>query len=146
MLSFGMHILTSLGACAKEVQFYWPSRTYPAIPYCTIFPFLELQWHSCIIWCVKFVSKKIERYSKRKGLPTHSEERWSHLICQSCQFLCSTSYIFFANVKKRCWKKSIDLTNLICCEKRNLKPKTIFLAASTNFFSTLQHLVCLEKL
>ena len=33
--------LTSLGTCAKGVQFYFPSRTYAAIPYyCTIFPFL----------------------------------------------------------------------------------------------------------
>ena len=29
----------SLGACAKGVQFYCPYRTYPAIPYCTIFHF-----------------------------------------------------------------------------------------------------------
>ena len=33
--------LASLGTRAKGVQFYCPSRTYPAIPYCTIFPFLE---------------------------------------------------------------------------------------------------------
>ena len=33
--------LTSCYTCAKGVQFYCPSRTYAAIPYCTIFPFLE---------------------------------------------------------------------------------------------------------
>ena len=32
--------LASLSTCTKMVQFYCPSRTYPAIPYCTIFPFL----------------------------------------------------------------------------------------------------------
>ena len=35
--------LASLGTCAIGVQFYCPplvSRTYPAIPYCTIFPFI----------------------------------------------------------------------------------------------------------
>ena len=32
--------LTSLSTCAKGVQFYCPSHTYPAIPYCTIFAFL----------------------------------------------------------------------------------------------------------
>ena len=34
--------LVSLGGtCAEGVQFNCPSHTYPAIPYCTIFPFLE---------------------------------------------------------------------------------------------------------
>ena len=32
--------LTSLGTCAEGMQFYCPSRTYAAIPYCIIFPFL----------------------------------------------------------------------------------------------------------
>ena len=32
--------LTFLDTCAKRVHFYWPSHTYPAIPYCTIFPFV----------------------------------------------------------------------------------------------------------
>ena len=32
---FGMHAL--LGTCAKEVQFYCPSHTYPAIPYISLF-------------------------------------------------------------------------------------------------------------
>ena len=32
--------LTSLDTCVKGVQFYCPSLTYPAIPYCTIFQFL----------------------------------------------------------------------------------------------------------
>ena len=32
--------LTSLSTCAKGVQFYCPSCTYPAIPDCTVFPFL----------------------------------------------------------------------------------------------------------
>ena len=32
MLPYGTH--------AKGMQFYFPSRTYPAIPYSTIFPFL----------------------------------------------------------------------------------------------------------
>ena len=33
--------LASLSSCANIMQFYFPSLTYPAIPYCTIFPFLE---------------------------------------------------------------------------------------------------------
>ena len=33
--------LTLLGTCAKGGQFYCPSRIYPAIPYCSIFPFLD---------------------------------------------------------------------------------------------------------
>ena len=32
--------IASLSTYAKGVQFYCPSRTYPAIPYCTTFPFL----------------------------------------------------------------------------------------------------------
>ena len=31
--------------CAEGMQFYCPSCTYAAIPYCAIFPFLE---HCCI--------------------------------------------------------------------------------------------------
>ena len=34
--------LTSLGTCAEGVQFYC---TYAAIPYCIIFPILELSVH-----------------------------------------------------------------------------------------------------
>ena len=30
-----------LDTCAEGVQFYCLSRTYPAIPYCTIFPFFH---------------------------------------------------------------------------------------------------------
>ena len=33
--------LTSLGTSAKGAQFYYPTRTYPAIPFFTIFPFLK---------------------------------------------------------------------------------------------------------
>ena len=33
--------LTLLGTCAKGVQYYCPSYTCPAIPYCTIFLILE---------------------------------------------------------------------------------------------------------
>ena len=33
--------LASLGTYTKEAQFYCPSHTYAAIPYCTIFPFLD---------------------------------------------------------------------------------------------------------
>ena len=33
--------LALLSTCAKGVQLYCPSRTYLAIPYCTIFSFLE---------------------------------------------------------------------------------------------------------
>ena len=36
--------LTSLGTCAKGVQFYCPSHTYPAIPYCTIFSIFSTLW------------------------------------------------------------------------------------------------------
>ena len=35
-----LETLASLSTCVKGVQFYCPSRTSPAIPYCTIFPFL----------------------------------------------------------------------------------------------------------
>ena len=38
--------LATLGTCVKEVQFYCLSSTYPAISYCTIFPFLA---HVCSI-------------------------------------------------------------------------------------------------
>ena len=38
MHPFGIHArLTLLGTCAEGVQFYCPSRTHSAIPYCTIF-------------------------------------------------------------------------------------------------------------
>ena len=33
--------LASLSNCAEGVQFYFPSCTYAAIPYCNIFPFLD---------------------------------------------------------------------------------------------------------
>ena len=33
--------LALLSTCAEGVQFYCPSRTYPAIPYCTIFQLLK---------------------------------------------------------------------------------------------------------
>ena len=42
--------LTSLSMCAKGVQFYCPSCTYPAIPYCTISPFLAHSASTMRIW------------------------------------------------------------------------------------------------
>ena len=36
MYPFGTHDSLPIGTCAKGVQFYYPSRTYPAIHYCTI--------------------------------------------------------------------------------------------------------------
>ena len=40
MLERQYNCIPSSCTCAKGVQFYSPSRTYPAILYCTIFPFL----------------------------------------------------------------------------------------------------------
>ena len=37
--------LASLSNCAKEVQFYCPSRIYAAIPYCIIFPNFRALWY-----------------------------------------------------------------------------------------------------
>ena len=34
--------LASLGTCGKGVQFHYPSRTYAAIPYCTLFSIFNL--------------------------------------------------------------------------------------------------------
>ena len=34
---FSTSVLLCSGTCAKGMQFYCPSGTYPAIPYCTIF-------------------------------------------------------------------------------------------------------------
>ena len=43
--------LTLLGTCAKWMQFYCPSRTHPAIPYCTIFIIFSPQ-------CIRYIVSK----------------------------------------------------------------------------------------
>ena len=52
--------LTSLSTCAKEVQFYCPSRTYAANPYCTIFQFITLLW-SCQFFQLSGIGSNIIR-------------------------------------------------------------------------------------
>ena len=65
MEQFLMHLfmcLTLLSTCAEGVQFYCPSHTYTAIPYCTFFLLLE---HYVIMSCKdKGNFKCINKYMK----------------------------------------------------------------------------------
>ena len=141
MLSFGMHILTSLGACAKEVQFYWTSRIYPAILYCTIFPFLVLLWHSCII----FVSKKL--YCTQRGRDSQLTLRrddhiWYVKVVNSYARHCT----HFLPMSKKDVEKinRFDELNLLWKKKFEAKDN-FFWHRLQKIFSTLQHLVRLER-
>ena len=51
--------LTLLSTSTKGVQFYCPSRTYPSIPFCTIFPLLEY----CVVHSLRMIRQKVIRNS-----------------------------------------------------------------------------------
>ena len=73
--------LPSLSTCAEGVQLYCPSHTYPAIPYCTFFPFLE----NCAIY-IK-ITAKVSRGAIKLHPISNSTQQSEKCMLKGCNVI-----------------------------------------------------------
>ena len=61
----GQDSSTFFSACAEKMQFYCSSRTYYAIPYCTIFSILTLHYALRRVHYITYIYSKLQSYKFR---------------------------------------------------------------------------------